>query len=73
MDEKYNLLLNELSKKENTHPQLIYLWKSILKIKKQNMENMLEQCEYMLNNIESISDIDSNSIITLLHIFQNNT
>jgi hypothetical protein len=70
MNNDFNELLNKLEKRKNTHPNLINFWKMFLEEKQKNIEKTFLHCEHVLDHMDTISDIDIESVITLLHIFR---
>lgn len=56
MEERINKIEELLNANITTHPNLVKLWKEYLKIKKENLEKTLSQCEKMVENIDNICD-----------------
>ena len=56
MESRIRNIEASLSNNNETHPNLIKIWKEYICIKKQNLETALTQCERMLEKISSFED-----------------
>lgn len=70
MDTKYNQITTKLNANYNKSPNLIHLWQTYLQIKKQRFLSDLHKCEQMLQQINSLSPINMESLLTLYIIHE---
>ena len=65
MDTKYKQIITSLNTNYTKSPNIITLWQVYLQIKKQRFIDDLDKCEQMLQQINQLSNINSESLITL--------
>lgn len=66
--EDFDRILRDIENKSITHPNLSRLWCNYLKIKKQKLEIALMEATNLLNHIESIDDMDWDTIVFLTSV-----
>jgi hypothetical protein len=71
MDEVYENILIKMNYKRNSHPNMIKLWESYLKYKKQDFLDNLKHCENMIKKIETVNDLSTINILSLYILLNN--
>ena len=73
IDEKYNIILEQLKKSGENYPQITDLWKKYLQLKKDNFLDVLNKAQYFINNCDTLLENDiSSKTIAILYLFFNN-
>lgn len=65
MDMEYTIIIQKLNNNYHKAPDLIKIWKYYLKIKKENFIKSLQQCEMMLQQLETTPIMDIQTIALL--------
>ena len=65
MDTKYKQIITRLNTNYTQSPHLIKLWQVYLQIKKQRFIDDLDKCEQMLQQINQLNNVNSESLIAL--------
>ena len=65
-DNIYNNLKERLSEYKEKYPNIVNLWEKVIKKKRDDLKKTFEECNNMINNIESLdSDLPMKTIISL--------
>ena len=73
--EKLSSLLEKLNELEEQFPNVVAIWKSYMNKKIEKLVDDINQCENVINELETngdIIDVDLNTITLLSIIFQSN-
>ena len=65
MDTKYKQIITSLNTNYTKSPNIITLWQVYLQIKKQRFIDDLDKCEQMLQQINQLNNVNSESLIAL--------
>lgn len=65
-DNIYNNLKERLSEYKDKYPNIVNLWEKVIRKKEDDLKNTFNECNNMINNIESLdSDLPMKTIISL--------
>ena len=73
MEVRFKRIMEQLEEKKNTHPHLVQLWKSYMKIKNEKFLQYCSSCESIIERMHTESDIEPEMIITLFILMSNYT
>lgn len=77
MDRSLNDVLVKFEGYEETHPNIVNLWKKYINLRKQSMLQVIKESQYVLGKIDTVPDItfDELSILYIIRstIQTNNT
>ena len=65
MDTKYKQIITSLNTNYTKSPNIITLWQVYLQIKKQRFIDDLDKCEQMLQQINQLNNVNSESLIAV--------
>jgi hypothetical protein len=71
MEEELLRIKNKMNNLEEKYPNLIEMWKKYIRVKKESLENGIEECEKALRIIEMSNHDLNKETITFLYLLSN--
>jgi hypothetical protein len=70
MEGEMEELYSKLDARRYSHPYLTQFWKNYLEEKTKNMDCSIKLCNDIIQRIETIPDIDPNTLATMLYFLR---